>query len=81
MGKLCAQVEGYNVQAATRVPANDRTPPVVPRCAKPTTGVSCRCPGGRHDSVAASRQNRPSELKGPPGTLHRDLLAGALQRK
>ena len=24
MGKLCAQVEGYNVQAATRVPANDR---------------------------------------------------------
>ena len=24
MGKLCAQVEGYNVQAATRVRANDR---------------------------------------------------------
>ena len=24
MGKLCAQVEGYNLQAATRVRANDR---------------------------------------------------------
>jgi len=24
MGRLCAQVEGYNLQAATRVGANDR---------------------------------------------------------
>jgi hypothetical protein len=24
MGRLCAQVEGYNLQAATRIAANDR---------------------------------------------------------